>query len=75
MPQPFADDLPLPLLPGDSRLNAAAAARDGMPRACLVIDSEPLPVQFSKDVPERHLTLAPAVRCVMWLRCAWRQMR
>jgi hypothetical protein len=67
VPQPFADDLPLPLLLGDSRLNAAAAARDGMPRACLVIDSEPLPVQFSKDVPERHLTLAPAVRCMSLL--------
>jgi hypothetical protein len=61
--QPFADDLPLPLLQqGDLRHTAVAPGRDGMPRSCLVIDTEHLPMLRARDIPERRSTPSLVVR-------------
>ena len=63
MPQPCGDDLPLPLLQKSAPKRAGAIAGvHGTPRACLVIDTEELPVPYTRDLPDRPMVPMLTVR-------------
>ena len=61
--QPCGDDLPLPLLqPSGVKQMTVKTGLHGTPRACLVIDTEELPVPYTRDLPDRPLKPLITVR-------------
>ena len=69
-PQPCGDDLPLPMLqPSSPKRTVVKTGAQGTPRACLVIDTEELPVPYTRDLPDRPLMPLITVRaCPMHAR-------
>ena len=61
--QPCGDDLPLPLLQKSAPKRVGAmAGLHGTPRACLVIDTEEMPVPYTRDLPDRPMVPMLTVR-------------
>jgi hypothetical protein len=55
--------LPLPLLQTSTSKRAGAkTGLHGTPRACLVIDTEELPVPYTRDLPDRPMVPMLTVR-------------